>query len=102
MIRDALALGPHRAEPQRPRGHLETYRAFSYDQGWDTQGRRRAGLVFTAWQADPRTGFTPVQRALDEGGDALGPFVRHEGSALFAVPPVRGGAPWTAHDLLGG
>lgn len=90
------------AAPENTLGARMLRRGFSYDQGWDARGRRRAGLLFTAWQADPRTGFTPVQRALDEGGDALGPFIRHEGSALFAVPPVRGDAPWTAHDLFGG
>ncbi|CAL9617320.1 Dye-decolorizing peroxidase [Nocardiopsis dassonvillei] len=90
------------AAPENNLGARMLRRGFSYDLGWDTDGRRQAGLLFTAWQADPRSGFTPVQRALDEGGDALNPFVRHEGSALFAVPPVREGAPWVAHDLLGG
>ncbi|MGW9351604.1 Dyp-type peroxidase, partial [Nocardiopsis flavescens] len=90
------------ASPENTLGARMLRRGFSYDLGWDAGGERRAGLVFTAWQADPRAGFTPVQRALDEGGDALGPFVRHEGSALFAVPPAREEGPWTAHDLLGG
>ncbi|KOX10264.1 peroxidase [Nocardiopsis sp. NRRL B-16309] len=90
------------AAPENTLGARMLRRGFNYDLGWDTDGNREAGLVFTAWQADPRAGFTPVQRALDEGGDALNPFIRHEGSALFAVPPVRAGDPWTAHDLLGG
>ncbi|MFD3684759.1 Dyp-type peroxidase [Nocardiopsis sp. NPDC058631] len=90
------------AAPGNTLGARMLRRGFNYDLGWDTAGRRQAGLVFTAWQADPRTGFTPVQRALDEGGDALHPFVRHEGSALFAVPPVRDGDPWAAHDLFPG
>ncbi|MFF1674400.1 Dyp-type peroxidase, partial [Nocardiopsis flavescens] len=90
------------ASPENTLGARMLRRGFSYDLGWDAGGERRAGLVFTAWQADPRAGFTPVQRALDEGGDALGPFVRHEGSALFAVPAAREEGPWTAHDLLGG
>lgn len=64
-------------------------RGFDYDLGWDSEGRVDAGLLFTAWQADPRTGFTAVQRSLDEGGDALGEYIRHEGGAVFAVPPVR-------------
>ena len=38
-----------------------------------------------AWQADPRRGFVPVQRKLDRG-DGLSRFLRHEASALFAVP----------------
>ncbi|MEE2037427.1 Dyp-type peroxidase [Nocardiopsis sp. CT-R113] len=90
------------ASPENTLGARMLRRGYSYDLGWDAGGHRQAGLIFTAWQADPRTGFTPVQRALDEGGDALHPYVRHEGSALFAVPPVRDGDPWAAHDLFPG
>ncbi|MFC6428778.1 Dyp-type peroxidase [Nocardiopsis tropica] len=90
------------AAPGNTLGARMLRRGFNYDLGWDADGLRQAGLVFTAWQADPRAGFTPVQRALDEGADALHRYVRHEGSALFAVPPVRGGEPWIAHDLLPG
>ncbi|WP_370012333.1 Dyp-type peroxidase [Nocardiopsis sp. LDBS0036] len=88
------------ASPESTLGARMLRRGFSYDLGWDADGRRQAGLLFTAWQADPRTGFTAVQRNLDEGGDALGAYVRHEGSALFAVPPVREGEPRVAHTLL--
>ncbi|WP_017573662.1 Dyp-type peroxidase [Nocardiopsis halotolerans] len=88
------------ASPESTLGARMLRRGFNYDLGWDTDGRRQAGLLFTAWQADPRTGFTAVQRGLDEGHDALGAYVRHEGSALFAVPPVREGEPHVAHSLL--
>lgn len=74
------------AAPENTLGARMLRRGFSYDLGWDHDGIRQAGLLFTAWQADPRTGFTPVQRALDDGGDALNAYIRHEGSALFAVP----------------
>lgn len=74
------------AAPENTLGARMLRRGFSYDLGWDHDGTRQAGLLFTAWQADPRTGFTPVQQALDEGGDALNTYIRHEGSALFAVP----------------
>lgn len=77
------------ASPENTLGARMLRRGFDYDLGWDSQGRVDAGLLFTAWQADPRTGFTAVQRKLDEGGDALGDHIRHEGSAVFAVPPVR-------------
>lgn len=39
-----------------------------------------------AWQADPRTGFIPIQARLDVG-DALNAFTVAEGSALFACFP---------------
>jgi dye decolorizing peroxidase len=54
-------------------------RGFSYSDGLDE------GLLFLAWQADPRHGFIPVQRKI-AGADALQPFIRHETSALFAAP----------------
>lgn len=60
-------------------------RPFSFHDGYDTDGTPDAGLLFIAWQADPLTGFVPVQRKLDRG-DALSAFIRHEASALFAVP----------------
>jgi dye decolorizing peroxidase len=54
-------------------------RGFSFSDGLDE------GLLFLAWQADPRHGFIPVQRKI-AGVDALQPFIRHETSALFAAP----------------
>ncbi|WP_017607806.1 Dyp-type peroxidase [Nocardiopsis xinjiangensis] len=85
------------ASPEATLGARMARRSFSYDLGWEAGGRRRAGLLFTAWQADPRRGFTAVQQSLDEGGDALNDYVRHEGSALFAVPATAPGRP---HPLL--
>jgi deferrochelatase/peroxidase EfeB len=50
------------------------------------------GLLFLAYQRNPRQ-FVAIQRRLGERGDALGRFIVHEGSALFACPPNarRGG-----------
>lgn len=69
------------ANPQSTRGARIQRRGFSYDDGADG-----AGLLFMAWQADPRTGFIPVQARLDVG-DALNRFSVAEGSALFACFP---------------
>lgn len=85
------------ASPESTLGARMARRSFSYDLGWGAGGRRRAGMLFTAWQADPRQGFTAVQQSLDEGGDALNEYIRHEGSALFAVPVLEPGRP---HPLL--
>lgn len=85
------------ASPESTRGARTVRRGFAYDLGWDAGGHHRAGMLFTAWQADPRRGFTALQQALDEGGDALNDYVRHEGSALFAVPAAEPGRP---HPLL--
>jgi deferrochelatase/peroxidase EfeB len=79
----ALAIGANahmrRASPAFNEGAVMLRRGFSYVDG------NSAGLLFLAWQADPRRGFIPVQRALVES-DALGRFIRHETSALFAMP----------------
>ncbi|MFC4562412.1 Dyp-type peroxidase [Nocardiopsis mangrovi] len=87
------------AGPERTLGARMLRRGFNFDLGWGADDRREAGLIFTAWQADPRSAFTAVQEALDRGGDALAPFIRHEGSAVFAVPPVSGDRPHPAASL---
>ncbi|MFC7479293.1 Dyp-type peroxidase [Luedemannella flava] len=61
-------------------------RGFSYADGLRPDRAPDAGLLFLAWQADPGRGFVPVQQRL-ANGDALSRFIRHEASALFAVPP---------------
>jgi deferrochelatase/peroxidase EfeB len=67
------------AAPAFNQGAAMLRRGFSYVDG------ARSGLLFVAWQADPRRGFIPVQQRL-VGADALGSFIRHETSALFAAP----------------
>jgi deferrochelatase/peroxidase EfeB len=54
--------------------------------GSDGLGRLDAGLVFLAFVRDPRTHVVPVQERIART-DALSEYVRHTGSALFAVPP---------------
>jgi dye decolorizing peroxidase len=60
-------------------------RSWNFDDGY-LDGRRHAGLLFLAWQADIRQGFLPIQRRLTSGHDALNGFTTHVGSAVFAVP----------------
>ncbi|GLU46986.1 Dyp-type peroxidase [Nocardiopsis ansamitocini] len=88
------------SSPQNNLGARMFRRGYSYDEGWRPDGSRESGLLFLAWQSDPATGFTPVQRTLDEKGDALNRFVRHEGSALFAVPPAAGEGRYLAQELI--
>ena len=76
-------------------------RAFSYHDGIGTDGAPDAGLLFVAWQADPLRGFVPVQRKLD-GADGLSRFLRHEASALFAVPGGCGPGEYVGQRLLEG
>jgi len=68
-------------------------REYSYTDGIDPRtGELDAGLFFIAFQRDPETGFVAVQRRL-AAGEALGEYIVHTGSAVFAVPPgARPGA----------
>ena len=46
------------------------------------------GLLFVAYQRDPRTGFIKIFDKMAKL-DALNQFVTHTGSGLFACPPER-------------
>ncbi|WP_129841412.1 iron uptake transporter deferrochelatase/peroxidase subunit [Streptomyces sp. RFCAC02] len=76
-------------------------RPFSYHDGFGEDGSPDAGLLFIAWQADPLKGFVPVQRKLDRG-DALSEYIRHEASALFAVPGGAAQGEYVGQRLLEG
>ncbi|NKZ07842.1 iron uptake transporter deferrochelatase/peroxidase subunit [Actinomadura latina] len=73
------------AAPSSNGGAAMLRRGFSYHDGLRPDGAPDAGLLFIAWQADPTTGFIQVQRKLD-GADGLTRYLRHESSAVFAVP----------------
>ncbi|MFF8832130.1 iron uptake transporter deferrochelatase/peroxidase subunit [Streptomyces sp. NPDC015131] len=88
------------AAPEQNGGAAMLRRPFSYHDGIAADGTPDAGLLFIAWQADPHRAFVPVQRKLDRG-DALSPFVRHEASALFAVPGGPGAGEYVGERLLG-
>ncbi|WP_103529367.1 iron uptake transporter deferrochelatase/peroxidase subunit, partial [Streptomyces sp. SM12] len=87
--------------PESNDGATMLRRPYSYHDGFREDGAPDAGLLFLCWQADPYRAFVPVQRKLDRG-DALSPFLRHEASGLFAVPPgaERGG--YVGQPLLEG
>jgi deferrochelatase/peroxidase EfeB len=68
------------AAPGMNAGASMLRRSYSYGRG------DRDGLVFLAYQRDPRRQFVPVQRRL-AGHDALREFATHVGSAVFAIPP---------------
>ena len=75
-------------------------RGFNFVDGSDGLGHLDAGLFFLAYQRDPRRAFVPVQTALARS-DAMGEYLRHTGSSLWAVPPgVRPGGFW-GDTLLG-
>ena len=75
-------------------------RGLSYDDGLTADGEPDAGLLFLAWQADPATGFVPVQQHLTRSMDALSRFTTHETSALFAMVPAPTAGGYLGQALL--
>ncbi|WP_203670856.1 Dyp-type peroxidase [Catellatospora methionotrophica] len=82
------------ATPAFNNGAAMLRRGYSYTDG------DAAGLIFLAWQADPRRGFVPVQQRL-VASDALNRFTRHETSALFAMPHGVAPGGHLGQDLFG-
>jgi deferrochelatase/peroxidase EfeB len=60
-----------------------------------------AGLLFIAFQRDPRTAFIPMFTQLATG-DSLSRFTTHVGSALFACPPGIAPGQIIGQSLLSG
>ncbi|MFB0632068.1 Dyp-type peroxidase [Streptomyces sp. AB3(2024)] len=89
------------AAPKGNSGATMLRRGWSHYDGRRPDGAPDAGMLFVAWQSDPRTGFVPVQHRLARG-DALARYVVHEASALFVAArgPRRG--EWVGQSLLEG
>ena len=61
-------------------------RGYSFTDGVDQSlGELEAGLFFIAFQRDPEKQFVALQRKLGVH-DALNEYIKHVGSAVFAVP----------------
>jgi len=87
------------AHPSAHGGARMLRRGYNFVDGADGLGHLDAGLFFLAYQRDPRRAFVSVQRALSRS-DAMGEYLRHTGSSLWAVPPgVRPGG-WVGQSLL--
>ena len=74
------------ANPVTNGGTRMLRRGFNFTDGNDAQGHLDAGLYFIACVRDPRVGYIPIQDALARK-DLLSEYLKHTGSALFAVPP---------------
>lgn len=61
-------------------------RPYNYTDGLDATGQLNAGLLFISYQNDPRH-FIRLQNRLG-ANDLLNEYIRHVGSAIFAVPPA--------------
>lgn len=61
-------------------------RPYSFVDGRGGEGNLSAGLVFLSYQRNPAAQFVPIQRRLARD-DALNEYIRHTGSAVFAMFP---------------
>ncbi|WP_314147554.1 iron uptake transporter deferrochelatase/peroxidase subunit [uncultured Leifsonia sp.] len=74
------------AHPTMNDGAQLLRRGYNFVDGNDELGRLNAGLFFIAFQRDPRTQFIPIQSRLAKN-DLMNEYLKHVGSAIFAVPP---------------
>ncbi|MEO7193964.1 MAG: Dyp-type peroxidase [Pseudonocardiaceae bacterium] len=84
------------AAAESNKGAVIVRRAFSFNNGttpfterwppWRQALEYDSGLLFLAYQKDPRTGFVPIFSQLAVT-DALNQFTTHTASAIFAIPP---------------
>jgi len=85
-------------------------RSYSYSDGADFVAERwppwrqaieyDAGLMFMAYQKDPRSGFIRIFETMSRL-DALNQFTTHVGSGIFACPPGATPGGWLGQGLLG-
>ncbi|HEV7616209.1 MAG TPA: iron uptake transporter deferrochelatase/peroxidase subunit [Solirubrobacterales bacterium] len=76
-------------------------RGYSFTDGVDESlGELEAGLFFICFQRDPGKQFVPIQRRLGSN-DALNEYIKHVGSAVFAVPPGARRGGYIGETLLG-
>ncbi len=88
------------AHPSLHGGARLLRRGFNFVDGSDGLGHLDAGLFFLAYQRDPRRQFVPIQRELARS-DRMNEYVRHTGSAVWAVPPGVDAGGWWGQTLLG-
>jgi len=89
------------ASAQANDGERILRRGYSFTDGVDESlGELEAGLFFIAFQRDPEKQFVAIQRRLGSN-DALNEYIKHVGSAVFAVPPGARRGGYVGETLLG-
>jgi deferrochelatase/peroxidase EfeB len=87
------------ASAQANGGERILRRGYSFTDGVDESlGELEAGLFFIAFQRDPEQ-FVAIQRRLG-ANDALNEYIKHVGSAVFAVPPGARKGGYVGESLL--
>lgn len=88
------------ASAQANDGERILRRGYSFTDGVDESlGELEAGLFFIAFQRDPEKQFVAIQRRLGSN-DKLNEYIKHVGSAVFAVPGAKRGG-YVGETLLG-
>ena len=88
------------ASPSFNGGERILRRGYSFTDGVDESlGELEAGLFFISFQRDPEQ-FVAIQRRLGSM-DALNEYIKHVGSAVFAVPPGARPGGYVGEALLG-
>jgi deferrochelatase/peroxidase EfeB len=89
------------ASPSVNAGERILRRGYSFTDGVDESlGELEAGLFFICFQRDPQRQFVAIQRRLGSS-DALDEYIKHVGSAIFAVPPGSRPGGYVGETLLG-
>jgi deferrochelatase/peroxidase EfeB len=88
------------ASPERNAGQAILRRGYTFADGIDPDsGELDAGIVFICFQQEPSRQFVPIQTRL-AGSDALGAYLLHTGSGLFACPPGTSDRQAWGHSLF--
>ena len=86
--------------PEQNQGRRMLRRGYNYTDGSDSLGQLQTGLFFIAFVRDPRTNFYPILDRMTKT-DALQEYLKHEASALFAIPPgIKKGDTMVAASLF--
>jgi deferrochelatase/peroxidase EfeB len=72
-------------------------RGYNFVDGSNDLGQLNAGLFFMSYQRSPQQ-FIDVQAKLAD--DPMNEYIRHVGSALFAVPPGASSGGWVGETLF--
>ena len=86
------------AAPENNDGLKILRRSYNYTDGLNPQGLLDAGLLFLSYQNDPAN-FVALQNKLGRF-DLLNEYIRHIGSAVFAVPPAPVTGSYIGKDLF--
>lgn len=87
------------AHPDNLDGIRILRRGYNFTDGSDGFGHLDAGLFFVAFCREPHRQFVPMQRTLADR-DAMGEYLVHTGSAVFACPPGLSDGDWWGQRLF--